>query len=109
MVSKIAHQTVFLKQIERPRELEKVLHPTAKCYRAERPDGFLNVIVATEPFNPDGSSGLHVSVSHSCPYLIDQRKPTDDEVRQVAQQFFGELKHEEQNTPRSLVRHLWQI
>lgn len=109
MATRITHQTVFLRQVETPPDLRSVLHQSAKCYRAERPDGLLHVIVATEPFNLDGSSGLHVSVSHSCPYLLDQRKPTDDEMRQVAQQFFGDIKHEEQNTPRSLARHLWQI
>lgn len=97
-----------------PATMPPFLMPGTRQHIAKVDDGFLRMLSAVEPFNNDGSSGLHVSVSHSSrggAVTGFGRPATDQELAAVAAHFFGEANFEENNsgaTPGDTLRHLWE-
>lgn len=90
-----------------PDHIKPFFAPGTKLYESSAIGGTLNVFVAMEPFNDDGSSGIHVSASLTRD-TVHQTPPSDDDMRAIAAEFMVGRDYEEQSINGSLVRHLWE-
>ncbi len=75
---------------------------SAQRLQATCSDGRLDILVGVEPFNDDGTFGLHVCVGHR------DRLPTNDEVKMVGDKLFGRTPYNEETPVGSKQRHLWE-
>lgn len=90
-----------------PDHIKLFFVPGAQLYESSAIGGTLNVFVSIEPFNDDGSSGVHVSASLTRD-TAHQTPPSDDDMRAIAAEFMVGRDYEEQSIKGSLVRHLWE-
>lgn len=67
-------------------------------------DGRINILLGIEPFNDDGSFGLHVSLRHQ-----KDRVLTETEIKAIGDKLFGRTPWKEENIPGMVHHHLWEI
>jgi len=66
-------------------------------------DGTILIVVGLEPINEDESYGIHVSCRHG------SRQVSDDELKAIGDKLFNGKPYKEENAPRNLARHLWEL